>query len=114
VFKRLAAADAAVQRLAGGGAEGRQPLGLQAVAARAGDGGGRAAATRRIGTPAPASTGPGGAMPYARSLRRPSSLIQSVVQAGARCIVMVTGPRPAAVMASTTLWLMTSVAGQPE
>jgi hypothetical protein len=53
-------------------------------------------------------------MPYSRSLRRPSSLIQSVVQAGARCIVMVTGPRPAAVMASTTLWLMTSVAGQPE
>src|SRR5689334_6724359 len=40
---------------------------------------------KRIGAPCSAATGPGGAMPYSRSLRRPSALIQSVVQAGARC-----------------------------
>jgi hypothetical protein len=68
---------------------------------------------KRMGWPALASTGPGGAMPYSRSLRLPSSLIQSVVQAGARCMVTVTGPMPASVSASTTLCSMTSVAGQP-
>ena len=38
MFEGLAAGDAAVQRLAGGGAEGRQALGLVAAAARAGRG----------------------------------------------------------------------------
>ena len=37
-------------------------------------------------------------MPYSRSLRRPSALIQSVVQAGARCSVTRAGPRPASSM----------------
>jgi hypothetical protein len=47
VFEGLAAGQAAVQRLAGGGAEGRQPLGVRAAAARAGDG--RGPAWMRIG-----------------------------------------------------------------
>ena len=69
----------------------------------------------RMGTPAcKGFTGPGGAMPYSRSLRRPVSLIQSVVQAGARRIVMRAAPKPAAASAVRQSAAMTSVAGQPE
>ena len=57
---------------------------------------------------------PGGTMPYSSSLRRPSALIQSVVQAGARCNRTFTGPRPAPSKASRTLASIISVAGQPE
>ena len=39
-------------------------------------------------------------MPYSRSLRLPSSLIQSVVHAGARRSVARAGPRPSVRMAS--------------
>jgi hypothetical protein len=93
VFEGFAAVDAAVQRLAGGDAEGRQPFGLRAAAARAVD----VAAWMRIRrAPSCTAVPVGGAMPYARSLRRPSSLIQSVVQAGARRVLCVTGAKPAA------------------
>ena len=51
-------------------------------------------------------------MPYSCSLRRPSSLIQSVVQAGARCIVITMVPKAASAV-RTSSWI-NSVAGQPE
>ena len=53
----------------------------------------------------------GGTMPYCCSLSRPSGVIQSVVQAGARCSVTVTGPNSA--RAARTSSAISSVAGQP-
>src|SRR5205085_12381777 len=68
----------------------------------------------RIGDVPSGIVGPGGAMPYCRSLRLPSSRVQSVVHAGARRSVARAGPRPSASMAANTFCSMTSVAGQPE
>jgi hypothetical protein len=82
VFEGFAAGEAAVQRLAGGGAEGRQALGV--ALPQRGQSTLRAWMRIGIGPSCTAACPLGGAMPYARSLRRPSSLIQSVVQAGAR------------------------------
>src|SRR3569832_560443 len=69
---------------------------------------------RRMGACASGMAGPGGAMPYSRNLRLPSSLIQSVVHAGARRSVARAGPRPSSRIADSTLHSITSVAGQPE
>ena len=46
--------------------------------------------------PAPGRRAGGGAMPYSRSFRFPSSLIQSVVQAGESTVRTVTSCQPAA------------------
>ena len=50
-------------------------------------------------------------MPYSRSLRLPSSLIQSVVHAGAQLVLMRTGP--SGCNAASTAASIASVAGQP-
>src|SRR5690606_13835065 len=55
----------------------------------------------------------GGAMPYSRSLRRPSSVIQSLVHGGDSTSLTSTRSKPASRSACPTLARMTSVAGQP-
>ena len=109
VLERLAAGAAAVQRLARRRAERRQPLGVGAAAARAGE---ARAADEADGARADAAA-PGGAMPCACSFARPSALIQSVVHAGARCSVTVTRAEAGVGERGAHVAAMTSVAGQP-
>ena len=62
----------------------------------------------------PFPRGPGGAMPYSSSAERPRSLIQSVVQAGARTVRTRTSAKPASRKAMVRSSLIESIAGQPE
>ena len=81
VLERLEAGRAPVERLARGRAELRGELDVGRAAPRAGD---RAPGGQQVERrPAPAAgAAPGGEMPCSASLRRPSSLIQSLDQAG--------------------------------
>ena len=56
----------------------------------------------------------GGAMPYSLSLRRPSSLIQSVVQAGDSTVRTFALRKPARSSASSISRAIMFIAGQPE
>src|SRR5512139_650397 len=69
---------------------------------------------RVSGTGAPGSRAVGGATPYSSSLRRPSSLIQSVVHAGESTSSTVTSWYPSPASASITSARIASIAGQPE
>src|SRR5512144_2225028 len=69
---------------------------------------------RVSGTGAPGARGSGGATPYSTSLRRPSSLIQSVVHAGERTRSTLTSSYPSSTSAATTSARIASIAGQPE
>src|ERR1700677_3948742 len=55
----------------------------------------------------------GGTMPWVSSLLRPSSVIQSLLQAGATPSVPANAPTPAFLNASSTERRITAVAGQP-
>src|ERR1035441_9858336 len=55
----------------------------------------------------------GGTMPYINSLRRPSAVIQSLLQAGDSTEVTVNPPTSAALKAAATDCRITSVAGHP-
>src|SRR5262245_18836486 len=59
-------------------------------------------------------TGAGGAIPASTSLRRPSSVIQSVVQAGESSVRTSTAVAPRVSTASRTSAAIASIAGQPE
>ena len=97
------AGEAALERLAGGRAEGGEALGVRAAAARAGERrDARARPTKRIGTAPSARDRPGRRDAVGAQLARPSALIQSVVQAGARRSSTRAGPRPAAASAAST------------
>jgi hypothetical protein len=68
--------------------------------------------------PSGTSTGPsardaGGAIPYASSLRRPSSVIQSVVQAGDSTVRSSTSSHPCRARAARTSASISCMAGQP-
>ena len=67
-----------------------------------------------IGPAARAAARPGGAMPASASLRRPASLIQSVLQAGENTVRTSTRAYPAPVSAAPMSWRISSMAGQPE
>src|SRR5229473_8217336 len=56
----------------------------------------------------------GGAMPYSRSLRRPSSLTQSVVQAGDSTVRTFEWRKPSRSSASSISSAIMFIAGQPE
>lgn len=57
--------------------------------------------------------GDGGAMPASASLPLPSSVIQSLVQAGASWVATVTGEKPARSRRDRTSALISRMAGQP-
>ena len=63
--------------------------------------------------PPPGAAAPGGAMPYSRSLRRPSALIQSVLQGGASTVRTSASGKPPCASARRTSSAITRVAGQP-
>ncbi len=69
--------------------------------------------TSRITATPDDATAPGGAIPYSRSLRRPSALIQSVLHGGASTIRTSASAKPPSASARRTSSAITRVAGQP-
>src|SRR5580700_996571 len=72
----------------------------------------RAARVRATGRPGCAA-GPGGAMPNSRSLARPGTVIQSVVQGGDSTVRTRTSAAPDRSRTARASAAMTAVAGQP-
>src|SRR5713101_6607704 len=97
IVERFAAALAAPQRLAGGRAEFRQHLGIPGAALRA----------RHLLHAEQRAAG-------VRGLRRPSSLIQSVVQAGDSTVRTFELRKPSRSSASSISSVIMFIAGQPE
>src|ERR1700731_264911 len=97
IVERFAAALAAPQRLAGGRTEFRQHFGILGAALRA----------RHLLHAEQRAAGAGG-------LRRPSSLIQSVVQAGDSTVRTFEWRKPSRSSASSISSVIMFIAGQPE
>ncbi len=112
VLERLAAGPAAPQRLAGRGGEAGGLLGLRRAAPGAGHRGPGGRQETRGDRAAGAA--PGGAMPCSASLRRPASVIQSVVHGGSRTVRISTRAYPASRSRAATSARISAMAGHPE